>query len=380
MKNLKPLFQVILFFLSATACAQVTEFRYNGAADVLFSFPPRGSGGRALVHDDGNVLALNYGGDFSGGVTIGTTFFFKPGKLGIGTAVPKASLDVFGTALTGGVSTDPTSSYGNLNFLTNSGKLFIGWNRTGGGGETDFISNAQGGDKGGFAFYNHDNSGNQRQLMNIFANGNVGIGTNIPQASLDIKGAFSTGGVSTDSTSPYGNLNFLTNSGKLFIGWNRTAGGGETDFIANAQGGDKGGFAFYNHDNNGNEQQLMFLQANGNLGIGTPNPNGYKLAVNGNVHAKEVNITIDAATWPDYIFEPLYKLMPLSELDQFIIKNKHLPEIPSSTQIEKQGINVADMNAKLLKKVEELTLYLMELKRDNDKLTERVQLLEKSRN
>lgn len=66
------------------------------------------------------------------------------------------------------------------------------------------------------------------------------------------------------------------------------------------------------------------------------------------------------ASWPDYVFDKGYKLKPLSEVADFVKKNKHLPEIPSATEVEKDGFGLASMNEKLLKKVEELTLYLIE--------------------
>lgn len=121
----------------------------------------------------------------------------------------------------------------------------------------------------------------------------------------------------------------------------------------------------------------------GNVGIGTTlfnNPNNYKLAVNGKLGAKEVVIETNTSTWPDYVFNENYKLPTLSEVETFIKVNKHLPEIPSANTIGKQGINVAEMDAAILKKVEELTLYLIQLKNENDALKVRVSQLENKSN
>jgi hypothetical protein len=72
--------------------------------------------------------------------------------------------------------------------------------------------------------------------------------------------------------------------------------------------------------------------------------------------------------WNDYVFHDDYKLMPLSELESFVNANKHLPEIPSEKEVIENGINIGEMNALLLKKIEELTLYVIELKKQLDQL------------
>ncbi|SEK54374.1 hypothetical protein SAMN05421740_10233 [Parapedobacter koreensis] len=97
----------------------------------------------------------------------------------------------------------------------------------------------------------------------------------------------------------------------------------------------------------------------GNVGIGTDNPQA-KLAVNGNIRATEVKVKNDIAV-PDYVFEPDYDLPELSEIAAYIKEHKHLPEIPSAKDIEKDGLDLAEMNLLLLKKVEELTLHLIKL-------------------
>jgi hypothetical protein len=104
----------------------------------------------------------------------------------------------------------------------------------------------------------------------------------------------------------------------------------------------------------------------GNVGIGTANPDA-KLAVKGVIHAEEVKVDL-SVPGPDYVFESTYKLPTLQELQLYIAQNKHLPEVPSAKEMEQNGINVGEMNMILLKKVEELTLYLIELKREIQQL------------
>lgn len=96
----------------------------------------------------------------------------------------------------------------------------------------------------------------------------------------------------------------------------------------------------------------------GQVGIQTHEPGSYELAVNGNVHAQQ--ITIDLDQWPDYVFNRDYRLMSLDELNAFIKENNHLPEMPSEKEVAEKGLNLGDMNKLLTKKIEELTLYLIE--------------------
>jgi hypothetical protein len=97
--------------------------------------------------------------------------------------------------------------------------------------------------------------------------------------------------------------------------------------------------------------------ANGNVGIGVSNPLN-PLDVNGLIHAKEVKV--DLQNWPDYVFKKEYNLMSLSEVEKFIKKNGHLPNIDSASDVEKNGVRLGEMNAKLVEKIEELTLYTIE--------------------
>jgi hypothetical protein len=172
---------------------------YNGSADIVFSFAPRGSGGRAIVHDAGNILTLNYGGDFNGGTKLGTHTYFT---------------------------------------------------------END--------------------------------------------------------------------------SGTSFI--------------------------------NG-----------GNVGIGTSDTHGYKLAVNGTIHTQEIKV--DMQNWPDYVFKPSYHLPSLLEIKAFIDKNGHLPELPPESEVAKNGINLGDMNKLLVKKVEEMTLYLIQKDQKEKQQQKQIDLL-----
>ncbi len=129
---------------------------------------------------------------------------------------------------------------------------------------------------------------------------------------------------------------------------------------------------FYSWKSNGSE--LFRINSNGNVGIGTTDPQS-KLAVEGQIRATEVKVLADISV-PDYVFEPDYKLRTLRETKEYITENKHLPEIPSAAEIGENGIDLGDMNMRLLKKIEELTLYQIELLEKLEELQNKVEKLE----
>lgn len=117
----------------------------------------------------------------------------------------------------------------------------------------------------------------------------------------------------------------------------------------------------------------MRIGPSGNVGIGTTNPD-FKLTVNGKIKAEEVQVVVDVPA--DYVFDESYDLKPLEEVEQFIKENKHLPGVPNADALKANGWQVGEMNNKLLEKVEELTLYLIELKKENEALKARLDRLE----
>jgi hypothetical protein len=108
----------------------------------------------------------------------------------------------------------------------------------------------------------------------------------------------------------------------------------------------------------------MILNADGNLGIGTvpnSNANSYKLAVAGSIGAwGEVRVFTNGSSFPDYVFDPSYKLRSLEETEKYVKENHHLPEVPSAAEVAKEGMSLNGMSEILLKKVEELTLHIIE--------------------
>ncbi|QEC79309.1 hypothetical protein [Mucilaginibacter ginsenosidivorax] len=121
---------------------------------------------------------------------------------------------------------------------------------------------------------------------------------------------------------------------------------------------------------------VMYTDLNGNLGLNTLTPDpAYRLSVNGKIRAKEIRVETG---WADYVFGNDYQLPSLEILKTYINQNHHLPEIPSEQEVAKNGINLGEMNKLLLKKIEELTLYLIEKDKEVKAQNERILKLEKA--
>lgn len=113
--------------------------------------------------------------------------------------------------------------------------------------------------------------------------------------------------------------------------------------------------------------------SNGNVGIGTTNPQE-KLSVKGTIMAQKVRVT--QLGWSDYVFDSSYQLKPLPQVEKYIQEHKHLPEVPSAEEVKKAGVEVGENQATLLKKIEELTLYIIEQHKKQEALEKRVAELE----
>lgn len=161
----------------------------------------------------------------------------------------------------------------------------------------------------------------------------------------------------TSGTGPAAEVGY-SGGAAIYYGYDRTA----STFIPVRIGGSE--VVLYSGPNATFAERIK-ISSNGNVGIGVSNP-AYKLAVNGDIAGRKVKVTQE--TWADYVFKPDYELISLQEVESFIKKNGHLPEIPSEQEVIANGIDVGEMNVKLLKKIEELTLYLIEMKKELNEL------------
>jgi hypothetical protein len=235
--------------------------------------------------------------------------------------------------------------------------------------------------------------------------GRVGIGPLLssPNANLQIGSGTDQGSLNLGG---YAFVGALRSSGDLFIGMNTNmlyTDANENNksrvYLSNSYGfsgmqfGYSGEISFFNKNGsvtagdqaNTTANLRMKIRTDGNisvyngLSIGGEYPGGCncKLAVEGKIAAREVQVL--ATGWPDFVFEKNYHLPTLESVESFIIQNHHLPDVPEAKEAEANGVKLGEMNAILLKKVEELTLYLIESKKENEEFRKRIEALERSK-
>lgn len=129
-------------------------------------------------------------------------------------------------------------------------------------------------------------------------------------------------------------------------------------------------------------EQFFTLKANGKLGLGTinvdcPECTGYRLFVKEGIKTEKIKVEFaNQHGWADYVFEKDYELMDLKKLETFVTENKHLPEVPTAEEVVANGLELKEFNALLLKKVEELTLYVIQLNKDLEASNVKIKNLE----
>lgn len=208
--------------------------------------------------------------------------------------------------------------------------------------------------------------------VNVFYSKEVDDETVRPQLILEIDGTVDDGGDDDDNPTDDGDDDDNNDDG----GDN----GGD-----DGSGDDDGGNDDDDDGNNNTGESVWDIKEDGtvyynggNVGIGTDTPIT-KFVVDGEIRATKVRVRGDV-NLPDYVFEEDYDLRSLEEVETYIEQNGHLPEVPSATQVEKEGLSLGDMDATLLKKVEELTLYLIEMKKQNEELKKEMEALKKQLN
>lgn len=268
------------------------------------------------------------------------------GNVGIGTTSPNAILSILSPSLTLGTRNPIITAQ--EGFITEGGVYNtvettspFGW---------------------GLAFDTYKTNVGQIEAMRINNAGYIGIGTTSPASVLDVKGPSGITGFT--GTSRLGLTIRSAGSGDYTgIDFGAVWGGADNPLarigMITTFTGSKLQFGTSNNYATGITNAAMTIDQTGNVAIGTTDPQGYMLAVNGSVIATSVTVKLQTS-WPDYVFKPNYKLPSLLEVKTYIDKNQHLPEVPSEIEVTKKGINLGEMNKVLVKKVEELTLYLID--------------------
>ena len=220
---------------------------------------------------------------------------------------------------------------------------------------------------------NNDAFSSASTKVSIVDDGDVGIGTTDPRGKLHVMAGASNGLLraitlenddSATGETAVG-ISFISSNGtqkKGLIAFQRTQSSGRGDFIFALNNTADASDADLTHE-------VMRIMRTGNIGIGTTSPSE-KLEVNGTIRSQEVKV--EASPWPDYVFDPDYELRSLEETEVFIKENRHLPEIPSASELETSGLPLGEMNRLLMKKIEELTLHQIELKKENNKMKKEI--------
>ena len=282
-----------------------------------------------------------------GGSNTTTGDTYRDGNVGIGTNAPAAKLDIN--------MYNPTSTSAQYGLLLKTNTFFT-W------------ANAE-----NSYFLKTSDPGNTNATFIINGKGYVGIGNPNPQSSLDVTGdVHTTGSIGIGTAAPASKVHidiFNANSTTPQLGVLLKTGTFHT--------GDNAANSYYLKAMDGDQTTSFILKGNGNVGIGTENTGIFKLAVEGKIGAREIQVTL-TNPFPDYVFDSKYKLRSLYNLENYISQSKHLPGIPSAAEVEKNGgIELGAMNTKLLEKIEELTLYVIEINKKVEKLEKENEALKK---
>ena len=308
-----------------------------------------------------------YSGDFalfqsttqSGGSYDAKFYISKTGNVGIGIVDPASKLDI------NGMASIKSGYYG--------------------GGALKFKSTLDNADSrswllandyyytGDFALFQSSTQTGSTYIPKLYISkvGKVGIGKVDPQANLDVEGSIKQSSIlsSLIKADSQGNLVNAT-PGTDFVTSSSSTVGSIAKFTA------KGTIANSSiselSKTNASEVKLDSKSA-GYLAIGDFSsvspmaiPTGYRLVVQDGIITEKLKVALRSSQtdWADYVFAPEYKLLTLSEVEEFINENKHLPNVPSAKQMSESGIDIAKTSKMFMEKIEELTLYLIELKKE----------------
>ncbi len=330
----------------------------------------------------GSYLLFGTSNSYVSGITNTAMVIDYNGNVGIGTSTPIDKLQVSNGFITAGTSSATSGTlqfagyYHNDNILNtygsqySSGATSIGYAVKQKVGSKGLVSSAGNSSfkKGMLIIDNEmeflsapasnvaiDSDVTLTSRFIIKENGNVGIGTRTPNATLQIGDSDNSGSPSSEIEVKRLSLAPVTHSGSDWFFTTR-----DNNPYANLDIG---------YGNN----KTLTLRHDGNVGIGTTETGTHKLAVDGTIGAREIKV--EAGAWSDFVFNKDYDLKDLEEVENYIKVNNHLPDIPSEQEVKENGIQLGEMDAKLLQKIEELTLYMIEINKEVKSLKEENELL-----
>jgi len=328
-------------------------FTFNFSLSTVFAQSPKAFKYQAVARDAGGSVLANHIVNFR-------------------ISILKSSMS--GTAVYVETQKDTTNQFGLANLKIGMGTLVSGSFTTINWGNDQYFVKIEMDANGGtsfqnmgtsqllsvpYALYSENSGGNTlwSQIGNYIyshSSDSVGIGTSTPGVKFDVSGV-----IRGNKLIQVGGSNIEHNNGRrgLLID-NSTSTAWEFMTLKNDNG------------------TMFKILGNGNIGIGTTNPT-YKLCVNGTIRAKEIIVNTG---WSDFVFDEDYKLMSLGELENYINRNKHLPNMPSAAEIEKNGANLGDISSKLLQQIEELNLRLIDLNKTVEQLKKENRELKKEVN
>ncbi len=319
--------------------------------------------------------------------TLAANIYFNTGNVGIGTSAPASKLHIVGNQTLAGnlIFTDGTQSIQFANpGVTPQPMMFMFASGTANTARM-VIAHSPSYPTWGLQYsdnvdqFDFVGSGTSRMAINL-SNGNVGIGVASPVSLLHVAGTETLAGnlnfTSGDQSIQFANPG-ATSQPMMFMFASGTANTARM-LIAHSPSYPTWGLQYsdvgdqFDFVGSGTSRMAINL-SNGNVGIGVSSP-VYKLEVCGTIRANEVRVETG---WCDYVFEKGYKLRSLEELENYINSNKHLPGIAPASVVEKEGLNVAEMNKAMMEKIEELSLYVIQLSKENKKLQDEIDALTK---
>ncbi len=310
-----------------------------------------------------------------------TDFYYYNGNVGIGTTSPDKPLVIK-------TQSGNTEMRILVNDNTSRSAIYFG--------DIDHGSRGQ-------IYYQHSDESfrfltNAIERMRISTNGNVGIGTSSPENKFHVKASALGTTINDQSVLTTIEGSVVGNNSKFQIlnkrnsngsNWNNTSlriqrvvdvtPQAFIDFGIEGKNSNYG-LAFGTRNGySGTQQVRMIIEENGNVGIGTIDTKGFKLGVKGKIAAEEVKVA-SHSNWPDFVFDKEYALPTLKEVESHIKEKGHLKDIPSAKEVAENGMFLGEMNAKLLQKIEELTLYTIAQEKEINTLKEqnaKIERLEK---